>query len=71
MISFQRNKDAEGYRYSLSYRTRYEGRTHGWVLEHWNGEQWMIVCYQATYAQIREFASWDTTQRAARVLAAK
>jgi hypothetical protein len=56
MISF-RKPDAQGMRYALGYRTfRSDGV---WVIQRWNGENWIHVCQALTYAEAREAATQD------------
>lgn len=57
MISFQR-PTADGWRYGLGWRTRRVNRRADgrWILERWNGEDWIRIGFEASYGKIRERA---------------
>lgn len=66
MESFKRHTDAEGWRYSLSYRTRRQSGTKDWQVERWNGEEWERAGTGWNYADAREIATKDSERRALR-----
>lgn len=70
MISFQRQTDREGWRYSVAWRTRrapeVPGAPSAWDLQRWNGGGWEHICYVRTYAAARYFATkWDAERAVA------
>jgi hypothetical protein len=66
MESFHREYRADGWRYSLTHRTRPES-SFGWVswpVQRWNGEAWVPVGEGSSYADARRVATEDTEKRA-------
>jgi hypothetical protein len=63
-MSFQRATDREGYRYSLTHRTRKCGKGDGgydglWMVERWSGGGWAYVGAVGSYAAARALATWN------------
>jgi hypothetical protein len=54
MISFQKAR-SDGWRYSLTHRTRKQEGI--WVVQRWNGEEWIHVGQGLTYGDARALAA--------------
>lgn len=59
MESFARTYRADGWRYSVAYRTRPESRNGVvcWPVQRWDGEFWVTIDCGDTYADARRIAT--------------